>query len=92
MEVLSNLTMNFIFVGFIVISLCIVCVFVLNYFYKNDYIEYYQWKSWKRKLFIMMFLFIVSIILLFLHIDVLRKVLLIIIKIWKNNWKINILF
>ena len=91
MEVLSNLTMNFIFVGFIVISLCIVCVFVLNYFYKNDYIEYYQWKSWK-KAFIMMFLFIVSIILLFLHIDVLRKVLLIIIKIWKNNWKINILF
>ncbi|HDD3817945.1 TPA: hypothetical protein PAX33_001195 [Staphylococcus aureus] len=65
MEVLSNLTMNFIFVGLIVISLCIVCVFVLNYFYKNDYIEYYQWKSWKRKLFIMMFLFIVSIILLF---------------------------
>ncbi|GBT65481.1 hypothetical protein M6KS0526p2_0001 [Staphylococcus aureus] len=30
----------------------------------TDFI-YYQWKSWKRKLFIMMFLFIVSIILLF---------------------------
>ncbi|UMT77438.1 hypothetical protein ML436_09780 [Staphylococcus roterodami] len=66
METLSNLTMNLIFVGFIVLSLCIVCVFVLNYFYKNDYIEYYQWKSWRKKLLIMMFLFIVSIIFLFI--------------------------
>ena len=91
MEVLSNLTMNFIFVGFIVISLCIVCVFVLNYFYKNDYIEYYQWKSWK-KAFIMMFLFIVSIILLFFAHRCFEKSITDYNKIWKNNWKINILF
>ena len=84
MEVLSNLTMNFIFVGFIVISLCIVCVFVLNYFYKMIILSIIN-GNLEEKAFYYDVLFIVSIILLFLHIDVLRKVLLIIIKIWKNN-------
>ena len=78
MEVLSNLTMNFIFVGFIVISLCIVC-FVLNYFYKMIILSIIN-GNLGRESFYYDVLFIVSIILLFLHIDVLRKVLLIIIK------------
>ena len=56
--------MNFIFVGFIVISLCIVCVFVLNYFIKMIILSIIN-GNLGRKLFIMMFLFIVSIILLF---------------------------
>ena len=91
MEVLSNLTMNFIFVGFIVISLCIVCVFVLNYFYKNDYIEYYQWKSWKKAFYYDVFIYCINNSLFFAH-RCFEKSITDYNKIWKNNWKINILF
>ncbi|KIT96896.1 hypothetical protein QU38_07520 [Staphylococcus aureus] len=66
MEILSNLTLTLSLISLIVVILCIGFIFVTKYLYNNDYIKYYQWKSWLEKLFIVIFLFSVVSFLLFM--------------------------
>lgn len=62
----SNLTMYLSLIGFIIVILCIVALFVLKYAYNNGYIRLYQWESWKEKLLFLMVSFVVLTMLLFM--------------------------
>ncbi|HHU6749116.1 TPA: hypothetical protein ACUI22_002820 [Staphylococcus aureus] len=66
MMFLSNLTMYLSLIGFVIVILCIVALFILKHAYNNGYIRLYQWEFWKKKLLFLMVLFVIFTMLLFM--------------------------